>query len=176
MRGSGSVIQAGCCGASGNGAVYQKDKKAYFDSIAPRRRRFTGKVARMGFSMEAPMNTPVLLAAVMAALPICAQAQDTGPGAPPGKTAAPSGCSGLAEAPRAASALPARASTRPAPQLGSVAPNSRVPSHAETPSLRAMRAARAKQAGPGPDAPADAGIGCAAPAADSTTHEEVRKP
>jgi len=79
------------------------------------------------------MNKPVLLAAMVAALPLGAGAQQERPDA------------ARAEAPRASSALPARASTRPEPQLGTVAPNTRVPSHTLTPSLRAMRAATAKE-------------------------------
>ena len=147
----------------------------YLDSIAPGWRRFTGGVARMGFSMEAPMNTPVLVAAMMAALPICAAAQEAGPGSEPARTPASSSCTGLDETPRAASTLPARASAKPEPQLGSVASNARVPSHAETPSMRAMRAARAKEAGHAPDAPAGAITVCAPSATVSTTQDAVRK-
>ena len=147
----------------------------YLDSIAPTWRRFTGSIARMGFSMEAPMNTPVLVAAMIAALPICAAAQEAGPGTAPARTPAQSGCTGLDETPRAASALPARASTKPEPQLGSVASNARVPSHADTPSMRAMRAASAKEIGDAPDAPTGAVTGCALPATDSTTQDAVRK-
>jgi hypothetical protein len=101
----------------------------------------------MGFSTEAPMNKPLLLAVMVAALPACATAQEAKPGTPPGQAPSPPGCAGLPEAPRASSALPARASTRPAPQLGAVARSAWVPSHAETPSLRAMRAAKAREAG-----------------------------
>lgn len=91
------------------------------------------------------MHTPVLFAAMVAALPLGAAAQPA-PDPVPAPAAPPTGCAALEEAPRAASALPARASTRPAPELGAVAPNTRVPSHTVTPSMRAMRAARAKQA------------------------------
>ena len=104
------------------------------------------------------MNKPVLLAAMVAALPICAVAQDAGPGKTPAE------CTQVKETPRAASALPARASTRAQPQLGSVAQNSRVPSHAETPSLRAMRAASAKESGRAPGA------------TERTIQDEGRKP
>ena len=90
------------------------------------------------------MHKPVLFAAMVAALPLGAQAQDK-PDTTPGKTAPQSDCADREE-PRAASALPARASTKPAPELGTVAPNTRVPSHTLTPSLRAMRAAQAKEA------------------------------
>jgi hypothetical protein len=85
------------------------------------------------------MNRPVLLAAVAtvaAALPIGALAQEGTPPQP--------GCATSAEAPRADSALPARASTKPEPQLGTVAPGTRVPSHTSTPSSRAMAAAAAR--------------------------------
>ena len=87
------------------------------------------------------MNKPVLLAAVAAAaaaLPVGALSQEG--------AAAPSrpGCTPRAEAPRADSALPARASTKPEPQLGTVAPSTRVPSHTVTPSSQAMAAATAR--------------------------------
>ena len=91
------------------------------------------------------MYQPVLFAAVVAALPLGAAAQPA-PEPAPTPTAPPTGCAAFEEAPRAASALPARAGTRPAPELGAVAPNTRVPSHTVTPSMRAMRAARAKEA------------------------------
>ena len=116
------------------------------NSIAPTWRHAIGAIARMDFSMEAPMHKPVLLAAMVAALPTCAVAQDAAPAKSPAE------CTRVEEMPRAASALPARASTRAQPQLGSVAPNARVPSHAETPSLRAMRAASAKESGRAPGA------------------------
>jgi hypothetical protein len=99
----------------------------------------------MGFSMEAAMHKPVLFAAMVAALPLEAAAQQN-PDIAPGKPAPQSGCAGFEEAPRASSALPARASAKPAPELGTVAPNTRVPSHTVTPSLRAMRAASEKEA------------------------------
>ncbi|MGJ9420487.1 hypothetical protein ACHAC9_22425 [Massilia sp. CMS3.1] len=92
------------------------------------------------------MNSPILFAALVAAMPVCAAALEAGPGNAPGKTPAQSGCTDPEEKPRASSALPARASTKPEPQLGSVASNARVPSHADTPSMRAMRAASAKEA------------------------------
>ena len=89
------------------------------------------------------MNKPALLAAAaaVAALPVGALAQQGAP-AP---TAQQPGCAVRAEAPRADSALPARASTKPEPQLGTVAPATRVPSHTDTPSSRAMAAARAEK-------------------------------
>jgi len=52
-------------------------------------------------------------------------------------------CAGAAAA-RADSALPARAAVAPAPQLGTVAPNTRVPSWTDTPSRRAMAAVTAR--------------------------------
>ncbi len=91
------------------------------------------------------MQTPVLFAAMVAALPLGAAAQPA-PEPAPTPITPPTGCTPFEEAPRAASALPARASTRPAPELGAMAPNTRVPSHTVTPSMRAMRAARAKEA------------------------------
>lgn len=78
-----------------------------------------------------------LLLAAMLAVPGAALAQED-------KKPAPAPQRGCRDAPRADSALPARASTRPAPQLGTVAPNSRVPSHTATPSRRAMAAASAR--------------------------------
>lgn len=91
------------------------------------------------------MHKPVLFAAMVAALPLGAGAQSA-PDPAPTPPAPPTGCAAVEEAPRAASALPARATTRAAPELGAVAPNTRVPSHTLTPSMRAMRAARAKEA------------------------------
>jgi hypothetical protein len=96
--------------------------------------------------MEPAMNKPLLFAAMVAALPLGAAAQQGDADAMQGKAPPQPGCAGAEEAPRASSALPARASTRPVPQLGTVAPNTRVPSHTVTPSMRAMRAARAKEA------------------------------
>ena len=92
------------------------------------------------------MKTPLLVAAACAALPGCAL-QDPAAPAVPGTEAFAAGCPMHDTAPRAASALPARASTRPEPQLGSVAPDTRVPSQAVTPSTRAMERALAAQAG-----------------------------
>ena len=95
------------------------------------------------------MNTPLLVAAVCAGLPGCT-VQD--PGAPTSPdTAAFAACrvqdNAQDNSQRASSALPARASTRPEPQLGTVAPNTRVPSHVVTPSMRAMeRATAAREA------------------------------
>lgn len=86
------------------------------------------------------MNKPLLIAAVCAALPACA-AQD--PARPPAMAAQ---CAMPDRAP-ASGALPARASTRPEPQMGTVAPNARVPSHVMTPSMRAMEQAMAEQGG-----------------------------
>ena len=88
------------------------------------------------------MKKPVLLAAVAAAaaaaaLPAGVLAQEGAPEPAPSQP----GCATSADAPRADSALPARASTRPEPQLGTVAPATRVPSHTATPSSRAMAAA-----------------------------------
>lgn len=61
-------------------------------------------------------------------------------GAPAPQTA----CADVSCAARADSALPARAAAAPAPQLGTVAPNTRVPSWTDTPSRRAMAAATAR--------------------------------
>jgi hypothetical protein len=88
------------------------------------------------------MNKPVLLAAVAsltAVLPTGALAQEGAPRNTPQQSA----CASHLDAPRADSSLPARASTKPEPQLGSVAPSTRLPSHTVTPSSRAMAAARA---------------------------------
>jgi len=88
------------------------------------------------------MNMPLLIATACAALPGCA----TGQAVPePRIAAAPTApCAAPTDSLRASSALPARASTRPEPQLGSVAAAGRVPSHASTPSARAMAAVRAR--------------------------------
>lgn len=88
------------------------------------------------------MNIPLLIAAACTGLPGCA----TGQVAPErNTTAAPRApCAVSADSLRASSALPARAGTRPEPQLGSVAAAGRVPSHASTPSGRAMAAAMAR--------------------------------
>ena len=83
------------------------------------------------------MKKPLLWAAVLVALPPAAPAQE-------GKPASAAHQPDCADAPRAASALPARASTKPEPQQGTVAPNTRVPSHTVTPSSRAMAAASAR--------------------------------
>ena len=92
------------------------------------------------------MNKPLLLTAMLAALPLGAGAQQRDSGAAPDKTPPRPDCAAAEDAPRASTALPARASTKPEPQLGTVAPNTRVPSHTMTPSMRAMQAARAKEA------------------------------
>ena len=120
------------------------------------------------------MHKPVLFAAVVAALPLGAAAQ-TNPDTAPGKPAPQSGCPDVEEAPRASSALPARASTRPAPELGTVAPNTRVPSHAVTPSLRAMRAARAKEGARTLDAPPGARTNCGPPGSGLMTGTDTKK-
>lgn len=116
------------------------------------------------------MNKPVLFAALVAALPVCATAQEASPGAPPPEA----GCPGPEQTPRAASALPARASTKPEPQLGSVAATGRVPSHAETPTLRAMRAASAQEAGRASQAQAGTRTDCG-PAATDPARQEGKK-
>ena len=117
------------------------------------------------------MHKPVLFAAMLSALPALplSAAAQANPDAAPAKPAPQSGCADAEEAPRAASALPARASTKPAPELGSVAPNTRVPSHTVTPSLRAMRAARAKEATREREHPAAADSGCAPPMSPPVT-------
>jgi len=119
------------------------------------------------------MYQPVLFAAVVAALPFGAAAQ-TAPDPAPTPVLPPAGCIPPEEAPRAASALPARAGTRPAPELGAVAPNTRVPSYTFTPSMRAMRAARAKEAN---NLSANSGIvaDCAAPLAHPMPDESSKK-
>jgi hypothetical protein len=119
----------------------------------------------MDFSREAPMK-PVLFAALVAALPACAAAQEGSAGVVSAKAPAQAGCPSLGETPRASSALPARASTKPEPQLGSVASNARVPSHAQTPSLRAMRAASVKEAERASHAPAGTRTDCGPAAID----------
>ena len=120
------------------------------------------------------MHKPVLFAAMVAALPLGAAAQ-ANPEAAPAKPAPQSGCAGLEEAPRASSALPARASTKPAPELGTVAPNTRVPSHTVTPSLRAMRAARAKEAAREAGHSKEADPGCVPPAPPPATDSDTEK-
>ena len=85
------------------------------------------------------MKKPLLIAALCAGLPACA-AQDAAPVSTPAAR-----CPMPDDPPPASSALPARASDRPAPHLGSVAPNTRLPSQVATPSMRAMAAARAAQ-------------------------------
>jgi hypothetical protein len=64
---------------------------------------------------------------------------------------------------RASSALPARASTGPAPQLGTIAPATRVPSQVVTPSVRAMARATAAQAGQTAHVDKNAQTPCPAP-------------
>ena len=86
------------------------------------------------------MKHSVWWAAACAALP--ALAQDRVPQA--------AGCA--EETAPAHAALPARAATTPQPQLGTVAPSTRVPSHVETPSARAMRRALARNQGQDADA------------------------
>jgi hypothetical protein len=91
-------------------------------------------------SGEAGMNKPVLLAIMLTALPAAAPAQE-------GKADSVSPrlrCTDPREAPLAAGALPARASTVPEPQRGTVAPGTRVPSETVTPSSRAMAAVSAR--------------------------------
>ncbi|MGX4643687.1 hypothetical protein [Massilia sp. SYSU DXS3249] len=88
------------------------------------------------------MKKPLLIAALCAGLPACA-AQDVVPAAGP----VAARCPMPDDPPPASGALPARAGDRPAPHLGSVAPNSRVPSQVLTPSMRAMAAAGAAHDG-----------------------------
>ena len=80
------------------------------------------------------MKKSMLLAAVCIAAPLCAAAQDDAPNPPCPPQEAP-----------ARAALPARPSTVPQPQQGSVAPSNKVPSEVVTPSTRAMRAAQARR-------------------------------
>lgn len=117
------------------------------------------------------MNKPVLLAALAAALPVCALAQEAGPGRPPPQR----DCAAGAEVAPASGALPARASTRPEPQLGTVAPNTRVPSHTDTPSLRAMRSASAREAGAAAATQASAERECAPPGTDRRAQQREQK-
>ena len=123
------------------------------------------------------MHKPVLFAAMVAALPALplSAAAQANPEAAPGKPAPQSGCADADEAPRASSALPARASTKPAPELGTVAPNTRVPSHTDTPSLRAMRAATAKEAARGGGEPTAVDTGCSPPVSRSDTDTGTKK-
>lgn len=121
------------------------------------------------------MSKPLLFAVMVAALPACAAAQEVTPDTTPGKTPAPAGCAGFPEAPRAASALPARASTKPEPHLGTVARNGWVPSHAETPSLRAMRAASAKDAQQAPHAQPGKPTGCSPAAVGPVTRDAEKR-
>lgn len=88
------------------------------------------------------MNMPLLIAAACAGLPGCA----TGQAVPEPRSAAapPAPCAAPADSMRASSALSARASTHPEPQLGSVAAAGRLPSHTLTPSAHAMAAATAR--------------------------------
>ena len=96
------------------------------------------------------MNTPLLVAAVCAGLPGCAMQDPAAPTSPDTAVFA-AACAVEVDShdhrQRAASALPARATSAPAPQLGTVAPNTRVPSHVVTPSMRAMERASAAGAG-----------------------------
>lgn len=120
------------------------------------------------------MHKPVLFAAMVAALPLGATAQGN-PDTAPGKPAPQSGCAGAEEAPRASSALPARASTEPAPELGTVAPNTRVPSHTVTPSVRAMRAASAKEAAHAAGEPGATDTRCAPPVSRPAAETDTKK-
>jgi len=123
------------------------------------------------------MHKPVLFAAMVAALPALplSAAAQANPEAAPGKPAAQSGCADAEETPRASSALPARASTKPAPELGTVAPNTRVPSHTDTPSLRAMRAATAREAARKGGEPKEADTGCAPPVSRPVSETDTKK-
>lgn len=131
----------------------------------------------MDFWKETAMHNPVLFAVVVAALPALppSAAAQANPEPAPAKPAPQSGCAGFEEAPRASSALPARASTKPAPELGTVAPNTRVPSHTVTPSLRAMRAASAKEAARAAGESTKADTGCAPPVSRSDTGAGTKK-
>ncbi len=102
------------------------------------------------------MNTPGLLAAMLAVAPLGAAAQQEQARPAPSQP----GCAGADDGARASGALPARASVKPAPQQGTVVPANRVLSYTVTPSLRAMRAVREKEAARAPDTPPDAGPDC----------------
>jgi len=123
------------------------------------------------------MHKPVLFAAMVAALPALplSAAAQANPEAAPGKPAPQPGCADAEETPRASSALPARASTKLAPELGTVAPNTRVPSHTDTPSLRAMRAARAKEAARAGGDQGAADTGCPPPVSRPATDSDTKK-
>lgn len=95
----------------------------------------------MAASKEAAMNMPLLIAAVCTGLPGCAAGQAF---SEPGAAASTTQCAVQEEKPRAASALPARAATHSEPQRGSIAATGRIPSYADTPSARAMSAAKAR--------------------------------
>ena len=84
------------------------------------------------------MNRALLTAALLAAQPFYAAAQE------PGKTDQPCTVADKASE-RASAALPARASTHPMPERGTIAPATRVPSTVESASSRAMAAARARE-------------------------------
>ena len=84
------------------------------------------------------MKTLLSIAALSCALPLHAVAQDAAPAEPPCRADDQA-------AERASAALPARAGTRPMPERGTVAPASRVPSHVESASSRAMAASTARR-------------------------------
>ncbi|MDB5745626.1 MAG: hypothetical protein JWP72_474 [Massilia sp.] len=125
------------------------------------------------------MNKPLLFAAVCAGLPACAALAT-----PPGTESWAAGCEvqdGQQNRPRdhphpASGALPARASTGPEPQRGTVAPSTRVPSHVVTPSMRAMERASAARAGNMTDVDKKAQNNCADTPAPGAPQQGTTKP
>ena len=125
------------------------------------------------------MNTPLLVAAVCAGRPGCT-VQDPGSPTSPDTAVFATACrvedNAHDNSQRASSALPARASTRPEPQLGTVAPSTRVPSHVVTPSMRAMERASAAQAGNMTDVDKKAQKNCADAGAPDAPRQGTTRP
>lgn len=84
------------------------------------------------------MKRIVLTAALCAAQPLYAAAQEAAPADPPCRV-------DQKRTDHASAALPARAGTHPMPERGTIAPAARVPATADTASSRAMAAARARE-------------------------------
>ena len=84
------------------------------------------------------MKRALLTAALLAAQPLYAAAQEPAKADPPCST-------GTQPNERASAALPARAGTHPMPERGALAPATHVPSKVESASSRAMAAARARE-------------------------------
>lgn len=115
------------------------------------------------------MKTPLLVAAVCAGLPGCV-VQDPDAPTSPDTAVFTAACAGNSQdnLQRASSALPARASTGPAPQLGTVAPSTRVPSYVVTPSMRAMQRATAAREAQETDTAEKIPASCEQPVAPAT--------